>query len=196
MSTKGALIFLLGCCIAYGAYWNYRSGQAAAEARLLEERARATKMEIEIERLKAEAGAREDSARLRMIEQQQNAASAQQARELEQNRAIADQVTRRNETEQQRYERQQDMERQRLEAQRRAEDTQARRQAMESENEARQRAARDAQTIQSLENERINARRQQEQETLRQQQQQAQQEAQRRQQQQYEEQRRRSLQGF
>ena len=53
----------------------------------------------------------------------------------------------------------------------------------------------DAQTIQALENERFNARRQQEQEALRQQLQQAQQEAQRRQQQQYDEQRRRAQQG-
>ena len=94
-------------------------------------------------------------------------------------------------------ERQQEYERQRLEAQRRTEEMQARRQAMDSESEARQRAARDAQTIQALENERINARRQQEQEALLRQQQ-AQQDAQRRQLQQqlYEEQRRRAIQGY
>ena len=91
--------------------------------------------------------------------------------------------------------RQQELERQLLEAQRQAADMLARRQAAESENDARQRAARDAQTIQALENERLNARRQQEQEALRQQLQQAQQEALRRQQQQYDEQRRRAQQG-
>jgi hypothetical protein len=67
---------------------------------------------------------------------------------------------------------------------------------MESEVDARQRAARDAQTVQTMENERLNARRQQELDSLRQQQQ-AQQDAQRRQQQiDYEIQRRRNQQGF
>ena len=192
MTKHAIIIALLATCVASGIYWNYRSGQAANEARLLEERARATRMEAEVERLKAEISAREDSARLRMIEQQQNAATAQQARELEQNRSIADQITHRNATEQARFERQQELERQLLEAQRQAADMLARRQATESENDARQRAARDAQTIQALENERVNARRQQEQEALRQQLQQAQQEALRRQQQQYDEQRRRA----
>ncbi|NBR27973.1 MAG: hypothetical protein EBT83_06110 [Betaproteobacteria bacterium] len=166
--NKGPIIALLAACIACGIYWNYRSVQSANEARLLEERTRATKMEAEIDRLKAELSAREDNARLRMIEQQQNAASAQQAR----------------------------LERQLIEVQRQAADMLARRQAAESEADARQRAARDAQTIQALENERLNARRQQEQEALRQQLQQAQQDALRRQQQQYEDQRRRAQQGY
>ena len=188
MNPKIVIVAMLAGFIAIGGYWKIRANQAAAEARMLEERARATKMEAEVERLKAEIDARDDSARTRMLERQQETTSTQQARELERNRALAEQVTHRNEAEAARFERQ------RLEAQRRAEDMQARRQAMESENDARQRAARDAQTIQAIENERINARRMQEQESLRQQQQQ---ETQRRQQQQqYEEQRRRSMQGF
>jgi curved DNA-binding protein CbpA len=185
-SPKYAIFLLLGCLLAYGGYWKYRSSQAAVEARLLEEKARTVKMEAEIERLKSELAAREDSGRMRMLEQQQDAVARQQSRELDRNRDLAEQVTSQNEAERARYERQQERqqeyERLRLEAQRRAEDMQARRQALESEADARRRAAQDANTIQALETERLNARRQQEQNALRQQQQ-AQQDALRRQQQ-------------
>jgi hypothetical protein len=195
MTGKHLLVVLLALFIASGVYWNYRSSQAANEARLLEEKARAAKMEAEIERLKNEVNARDDVARARMLEQQQDATAAQQARELEHNRALAEQVTGRNAAEQARFERQQELERQRLEAQRRAEDAQARRQALDSEADAKRRAAQDAQAVQALENERLNARRLQEQDALRQQQQ-AQQDAQRRlQQQQIDDQRRRAQQG-
>ena len=150
MSTRNFVFALLACCIACGVYWNVRANQTAAAARVLEERARAIKMEAEIERLRTELEARENLARSRTLEQQREASISQQARELEHNRALAEQVTRGNEAEQARYKRQQEYERQRLDAQRRTEDMQARRQAMESESEARQRAARDAQTIQAL----------------------------------------------
>jgi curved DNA-binding protein CbpA len=185
-SPKYAIFLLLACLVAYGGYWKYRSNQAAVDARLLEEKARAVKMEAEIERLKSELNAREDSGRMRMLEQQQDAVARQQSRELERNRELAEEVTNQNETERARVERlqerQQDYERQRLEAQRRAEEMLARRQTAESEADARRRAAQDAQTIQALETERLNARRQQEQDALNRQQQ-PQQDALRRQQQ-------------
>ena len=38
MSKHAIIAALLASCVASGIYWNYRSGQAANEARLLEER--------------------------------------------------------------------------------------------------------------------------------------------------------------
>ena len=77
MSKHAIIAALLASCVASGVYWSYRSGQAANETRLLEERARAIRMEAEIDRLKSELNAREDGARLRMIEQQQTVAAEQ-----------------------------------------------------------------------------------------------------------------------
>lgn len=75
MNPRLAIAFLVICVAGVGAYWKYRANEAAAEARLLEEKARAAKMEAEIARLKAEMAAQDDSARTRMIEQQQERAT-------------------------------------------------------------------------------------------------------------------------
>ena len=67
MSTRNFVFALLACCIACGVYWNVRANQTAAAARVLEERARAIKMEAEIERLRTELETRENLARSRTL---------------------------------------------------------------------------------------------------------------------------------
>lgn len=140
-----AVVLITVLALAGTSYWRYQSSQAAAEiVRITAEKEKAAKLEAEKQR-------REEEMAQRAQEQRRTAELRHQQSELERTRLYADQLSRSNNIERERYERQLQSDRQR-EEQARLRDRQL------AEADARRQAAEDQRKLRELQYERLRGR--------------------------------------